>query len=195
MAPFSLARMLALGNLTASNNFKISAPDFDQYTMLVDNRRLLQVLRAMEQKHIAYMTSQGRSKGFSSIAYPTMGEEENKELIRNAIETSLFAFMSFPESSRVEFNESEGVQQFYPVTAAKQDVVLRLWYVVFNSTSSCFAESGVRFALRGHFNRVVFWDQFFSSLGTALEDPHCGVFFQEPGGGHFRTPFQVPPRM
>ena len=55
----------------------------------------------------------------------------------------LFALMSLGE-----FNNCEVVLQIYPMTAAKEDVAPRLWSSVYNSTSSCFCESGKKFALQ-----------------------------------------------
>ena len=120
----------------------------DRYAVQVDNRLVPQVLRAMEKKDNTYRTSQGRARGVSWIAHHTMGAEERLELIGNMIETSYFAVMSLGEFSGAEFNNCEVVLQIYPMTAAKGDVAQRLWSVVYNSTSSCFSESGKKFALQ-----------------------------------------------
>ena len=114
----------------------------------MDNRLVPQVLRAMEKKGNAYRTSQGRARGVSRITHHTMGAEERPELIGNMIETSYFEVMSLGEFSGAEFNHCEVVLQIYPMTAAKEDVASQLWSVVYNSTSSCFSESGKKFALQ-----------------------------------------------
>ena len=136
LAPkFISARMLAPGDLTASRSVKVSTAHPDRYAVQADNRVVPQVLRAMEKKGNTYRTSQGRARGVSRIVHHTMGAEEQLELIGNMIETSCFAVMSLGEFSGAEFNTCEVVPQIYPMAAAKEDVVPRLWSVVYNSTS------------------------------------------------------------
>ena len=65
----------------------------------------------------------------------------------NIIEIAYFAVMYVSKSLGAEFNDSEVVLHIYPTTAAKQDVASRRWFVVHKSTSSCFSESGAKFAL------------------------------------------------
>ena len=108
-----------------------SESEHSRFAVQVDNKLVLQVLRAMEKKGNTYRTSQGRAKGVSRIVHHTLEEEKKKELISNMIDTSYFAVMSLPEFFGGAFNSCGVVLQIYPMTSAKEDVALGsgLWCI------------------------------------------------------------------
>ena len=97
-----------------------------------------------ERKHAPNLVVEGpRSLSSTTSDHGT----RRKELIGNIINIAYCAVTYVSKSLGAEFNDSEVVSHIYPTTAAKQDVASRRWFVVHNSTSSCFSESGAKFAL------------------------------------------------
>ena len=76
-----------------------------------------------------------------------MEAEEKQELISDMLDTAYFAVMTLREFSGAEFARCALVLQIYPMQSVKEKAAPRLWATIYNSTSSCFSDSGSKFAL------------------------------------------------